>query len=98
MTQNKHLYYTRTSRPFGPLVLVVAFSLHRGLRPLPPPKKFPDNPKYPEALKNVKKKNQFFSQKFPKFCQSLFENFVPENFFEKKKFTNPPKRRETSRK
>ena len=39
-----HIYiyiyiYTRTSRPFGPLVLVVAFGLHRGLRPLPPPKK-----------------------------------------------------------
>ena len=56
--------YTRTSRSFGPLVLLVAFSLHRGLPPLPLPKKFPDTPKYPEALKNFKKKINFFLKNF----------------------------------
>ena len=52
----------------------------------------------PQDIQNIEKcknKNLFFSPKFPKFCQSLFKNFVSEHFFENKKSYNPPKRRET---
>ena len=42
--------YTRTSRPFRPLVLVVAFGLHRGLCPLPAPIKVPIHPKISRGI------------------------------------------------
>ena len=60
--------------------------------------KVPRHPKISRGIEKCKKKKSIFSQQFPKFCQSLFENFVPKKFFEQKKFTIPPKHRETSRK
>ena len=80
-----YIYIQEHQGPSGLLFLWWPSASTGGFAPSRPPQKFPDTPKYPEALKNVKKKNHFFSPKFPKFCQSLFKKFVPENFFEKKK-------------
>ena len=59
---------------------------HAPSRPL---QKFPDTPKYPEALKNVKKKIIFFLQNFRNFANHFSKNLFPKIFLKKKSLKIP---------
>ena len=59
---------------------------HAPSRPL---QKFPDTPKYPEALKNVKKKIFFFLQNFRNFANHFSKNLFPKIFLKKKVLKSP---------
>ena len=84
-----YIYIYKNIEALQPLVLVMAFGLHRGLRPLSTPQKFPDTPKYPEALKNVKKKVIFFLQNFRNFANHFSKNLFPKIFLKKKVLKSP---------